>query len=419
MNRYKLVVSILFCVYLLGCAAKAPPPPLTNVPASKEGAIEDYTNPSEILVYASGIGTDTDSALLDARRAAVYVILSGGTDPLLQTLEEKNKFKLLQESFFSAPQIRNFISWEASMIKDRVRIEGGKLKIRKHFKVNRDLVRDWLIERGVLKERADIVEIPIMMMVIPEVQKGKDPVQAMNSDSNLRHAAAVIKSYLTARQHDVQVPEQLEVIQQISDAQVALKGMEEDYSYQLALAIASDVYITYEININTRTVGGTTVRKATTVVKAFETTTARLLGEETGYSKERPSMSSVVIEEAIHSAIDKILSRIDAYWKKDLKRGIQYKLILRIEGAFDEVQREDIAFAIYDLLKEFCNITKEVIATATTLDYLVWAKSEKYSQSRDLYRDLRRSFPKEFKGGKIGSININRKLLLLKITEAM
>jgi hypothetical protein len=357
--------------------------------------------------------------MLDARRAAVYVILLGGPDSLLQTPEEKNKFKLLQERFFEATRICDFISWEAREIKERTRFPDGRIKIRKHFKVNKKLVDEWLIENKIKEKWEDFIEIPIMMMVIPEVEMGEDPVQAMNSNPNLRHAAGVIKSYLTAQQYDVQVPEQLEVIQQISDAQVALTGMEEDYSYQLALAIGSDVYITYKININTRTVGDTTVRKAITVVKSFETTTARLLGEETGYSEERPSVDAVVIEEAIHGAIDKVLSRINAYWKQDLKRGVQYKLIFRIEGDFDEDEREDIAFAISDLLKEFCNISKEIIATDTTLDYLVWANTDKYSQSRDLYKDLRQSFPQKFRGGKIGSININRKLLLLKITEAM
>ena len=418
MKRYKLAVSLLLCVCLFGCAAKAPPPPKTNVPVSREGNIEDYTNPAEILVYATGIGTDTNSAILDARRAAVYLILSGGTDPLLQTPEEKNKFRPLQEGFFEASHIRNFISWEASAIKDRLKMADGRLKARKHFKVNKTLVNNWLIENGVKLERDELVEIPIMIMVIPEVQKGKDPVQTMNSNTNLRHAAGAIKSYLTALQYDVQVPEQMNLIQDISQAQEALEGMEEGYGYQLALAIGSDVYITYTTNIESRSVGGRTVRKANTIVKAFETTTARLLGEETGYSEERPAVDSAVVEEAVHGAIDKVLSRINAYWKKDLKRGIQYKLILRIEGAFDEDEREDIAFAISDLLKEFCNISKEVLATDMTLDYLVWVDSEKYSQSRDLYRDLRRSFPQEFRGGKISSININRKLLLLKITEA-
>lgn len=419
MNKYRIIICLLVGAFLFGCAAKVPVP-VSNLPEAKEATIIDWSNPAEILVNATGVGPNTDAAILDARRSAVYVVLLGGSDPLLQTQEERLKFEPFQEDFYSQTNVANYIPWESREIESRLAIEeGARVKITKHFKVNRRMIRDWLVEWGIVPPVLELIEavgLP-MIMVIPEVPKGKDPVETMNADVTLKHAAQVIESYLTNRRYDVQVPEQMRTLEGLVEAQQAFKGMEDDYSYQLALSIGSDVYITYTIDMQTRDAGGSTVRKAIVGVRAYETTTARLLGTETGYSPERPVADLVVIEEAVHGAIDKVLSRINAYWKEDLKRGVQYKLVVSIQGDFDLDEREDIAFAMSRVIKQNCKFSKERIATEQTLDYLVWVDPNQITDSRELYGVLRRDFPTEFRQGQLRSINITRKLVLLRVTE--
>ena len=416
----KIIVSVLVCLLMVS-SVEGKKKPKSNLPISKEATLIESTNPAEVMVLATGIGEGkkkhlTENAILDARRAAVYFVLLGGTDPLLQTQEERDKFTEVQEKYFSKAQVNRYIACEADAFESRRKIaKGKKLKIQKHFKVNKKLLKDDLSADGILIE----IEGPLpFIMVIPEVKKGESPIERISSDPRLKQGARVIESYLTARQYDVQVPDQMVAIQALTEAQQSLKGMEEDYGYQLALSIGSDVYITYSIEIESRDMGSSTVRKAMVSVRAYETTTARLLGTETGYSAERPSPELAVIEEAINDAVDKVLSRISAYWKEDLNRGVQYKLIFRIEGDFDEDEREEIAFVISDLIEAFCNHSRENVVTESTLDYLVWAKADQFSKSSKLYRALRKSFPDEFEGGKLKSININRKLILLSIVEA-
>lgn len=417
MDRYKIWISVLICLIVLGCAGKGP---LSNLPVSREATIVESTNPAEVMVTASGIGKTTDEAILDARRAAISVVLVGGTDPVIQTEDERSKFQFTQEELYSVPTVNQFVSWESKEIKDRLKLEGGKkIKLTKSFKINKRMLQDELVRRGIVKERIEIttaIGLP-MIMVIPEVPKGENPIDAMYADPTLKHAAQVIESYLTNRKYDVQVPEQNVTLDNLAEAQQVIKGIAEDYSYQLALVIGSDVYITYTLDLQTRNVGGSTVRKAIVGVRAYETTTARLLGTETGYSQERPAADLVVIEEAIHGAIDNVLSRINAYWKDDLVRGVQYKLVASIEGNFDADQREDIAFAMSRAIKQNCKSSKENIATDQTLDYLVWADPKQISDSRDLYAALRRDFSMEFRSGQLRSINITRKLILLKVSE--
>ena len=55
MNQHKFFVSILACVFVLGCAAKAPITP------SREATITDSINPAEVMVETAGVGYNTDS----------------------------------------------------------------------------------------------------------------------------------------------------------------------------------------------------------------------------------------------------------------------------------------------------------------------------------------------------------------------
>ena len=417
-------VGILVCVCgVAGCAA--PPPQPIFPPLSREAKLIESTSSAEVIVSASGIGVgkkklQTPNAFQDARRSALYFVLYGGTDPLLQTPEEKTRFESVASKYFGA-NLTKYIVWEADRVELRRAIEGGKkLKITKNFKVNKRMLGEDLNADNVVKPREELemeAGLP-MLMVIPKVPAGRSPVDAMDEDSQLSHAAQVVKSYLTARRYEVQVPGQTLAMQDLTGGQLELKSAEEDLSYQLALAIGSDVYVTYTIEVQTRNVGTGIVRKAMVSVEAFETTTARLLGAETGYSRERASADKVVIEEAIKDAVDKALSRINAYWKKDTKQGIQYRTVFHIEGSFDADDRQNIQFALHDLMREMSNKSKQVAATDMTLEYILWAKVGQFSESMDVVRTLVGRFPSKFPGGKIRQISVNRKLIILKIVEA-
>jgi hypothetical protein len=411
MGKYRIVIYFV-CVFIIGCAVKAP-----ILPVSREATIIESTNPAEVMVEATGIGRTTEEALLDARRSAIAVILLGGSDPMLQTQEEKSKFEFIQTDIYSVPTINQYISWESSEIKNRLKIENGtKIKLTKNFKINKRLLEEEMTRRQVIKARLQITEaigLP-MIMVIPEVPKGEDPVDTMNRDPRLKHAAQSIESYLTSRKYDVQVPEQKVVIDGLTDAQQGLKDLNNDLSYQLALAIGSDVYITFSVDVQERRVGGNMVRKASVGVRAYETTTARLLGTETGYSQERPSADLPLVEEAINGAIDNVLTRLNAYWKDDLTRGVQYKLTFSIQGKFSDDDNEEIGFAVNRMIKKNTKSYKENVVADKNFDYLVWVDPKLMSDSREFYAALKKDYSGK---GQLKNINITRKLLLLRITE--
>ncbi len=400
----------------------------SNLPRACQATLLESTSPTAVMVRATGIGigkkghkpkaAELDkSANLDARKTAVWFVLLGGTDPLLQTAEEKQAFEKIQENFYREDNIRKFIAWEADYYDKRIKIDNGTgLKIEKTFKINKSLLQETLMQQSVLVKSTAIVEtlgLPTIM-VIPEAPKEIAPLELLRTDPNIKKGAEVIESYLTARKYTAVVPEQQQVLQELISTQYALSSTEEDYGYLLALSIGSDVYITYNITIESRNVGSSTVKKGIVGCRAFETTTGRLLGTETGYSPERAAPDAVLIEEAMNDAADKVLSRISAYWKADTQQGIQYKLIVSVSNAYDTDEAEEIIFQLNDILKGMSNVLKENAVSDYSYDVLMWVGSNRYASASDIYRAIKSLY----KGnGSVKRTSISRKLILLTIAE--
>ncbi len=400
-------------------------------PVSKQGTIVESVSSAEVMVEATGLyygvgkkdkhkvedveQNGVKKALEDARASAVYTVLLGGTDPLISTTEERQIFESHVAFFFNADNISRYISWEETTLRKKVKTDGGKgIKVTKRFKVNKEILSNDLESYNILAARADLADAigNPFIMVIPATGKGENPIELLQTDPKARHAASVVESYLTARKYDVVVPEQQANLEDLAKAQQSLADQEEDYAYQLALSIGSDVYITFAGAVEKSGYG---TEKYSLNVRAYETTTARLLGTETGYSQARQGEIMISIEEAMNDAIDKVLSRINNYWKDDLKRGIQYKLIVSITTDFDEDEVEEIQFAFADAVEKISKNYKENIVTNQTLDYLLWCDHDKYDKSSKVYRYIKKAFTDAELGASLRSININRKMILLKI----
>ena len=423
------LLVLVFVFQLLGTFV------FSQVPLSKEATLIEAVSSSEWLIEATGKYTspekrekkakkDVDKngvtkATDDAKKAVVYFVLFGGTDPLISSSQERQKFDEYESFYFDMSNISRYISWEESALQKKVKLNGGKgLKIVKRFKINKTILMKDLENHNILEAREDLADVlgNPFIMVLPEVVKGENPIEMLQSNPKLKHAASVVESFLTARQYDVVVPSAMENLDNLNAAQMSLGGQEEDFSYQLALSIGSDIYITYAGVVESAGYG---TEKYSMIVRAYETTTARLLGTETGYSQARKGEIMVSIEEAMNGAIDNVLSRLVNYWESDLKNGIQYKLVVSISTDFDEDESEGISFAFMDAVEEISNKSKENIATSQTLDYLLWCDPGKYDKSSKVYRYLKKKFGNfvEDEGvtAKLRKINVNRKMILLKV----
>ncbi len=406
-------------------------------PLSREAKIIEQVSPTEVMVEATGeykgSGKNDKSkkkdvknnglrrAIHDSKRAAIHHLLFSGTDPILQSNDEKMKFDNFSSKdnyFFDSKNLNLFISFEEQDLRKRLSTDGGKgLKVVKRYKINIEKLKNDLISRELISSLADLTDSigNPFIMVLPRVDKGQSPIEFLASDDYASHAASVVQSYLTANQYEVVVPDQAASLEAMNSAQMDVKERDEDIAYQLALAIGSDVYIDYKGSFEDAGYG---TQRYALEARAYETTTARLLGSETGYSQGRSGDQKVSIEEAMNDAIAKVLSRVNQYWKKDLKNGIQYKLVFSLAASdFDEDDLEEVQFSLMDIIDEISNKSKENIVTDNTIDYLIWCNPEDFDKSTKVYRSLRRGFKDtaDDYGAKLGRININRKMILLKV----
>jgi len=424
MKKIKLIIIGAFLITMFSFGS--------NLPISKEASIIENTSSAEVLMRGTGVyksgekskrkikkdikANGNSKAIKDAKKATIYYLLYGGTDPILSNNEEKNKFKNVEEKYFNMDNINKYISYESASFSKKVTIDGGKgIKISKDFKINKNLLVEDLENDGVVIKKeslADKLGNPFIM-TIPIVKKGQNPIDVLNNDKDARQISSVIESYLTAKQYDVIVPEAQEQMNKLNSAQIGMSDGEADFSYQLALSIGSDIYITYSGVLEDAGYG---TKQYVVNVKAYETTTARLLGTETGYSKGREGNVKVSIEEAVNDAMNNILSRINNYWEADLKKGIQYKVIINISSDFEEDEIEDIQFDLIDIIEEMSAKSKENIVSSNVVDYLIWASPEEYDSSSKIYRAIKKEYKKMGTDGRIGKVNLNKKMILLKVS---
>ncbi len=422
MKRYIIFLSLFISTNLFAQG---------NLPESRQATFVEAVTADEVLIKSKGIGGKSGMfgfkeeesvklAEIDARKAAVYFVVYGGAglDGLIRSDEEKRKFAPVEQELFAMDNVQKFIAWEANSFESRVKLAGGeKIRVEKQFRINRAAIINFLVDRRVIVKLEDVTEeigLPTLM-ALPEVKPGQNPLDELRSNTVLKQGASVIESYLTQKKYNVVAPEQAQQLYEQQKAQLSVKGHDEDLSYMIALSVGSDIYVSYTITVDTRKVGSSDVRKASVSIRAFETTTARLLGVETGYSEESAAPATALVEAAMTNALNNVISRINSYWQDDLKNGAQYKIIFTIVGQFDQDTKYDIADAAAKTLKKIAGRVKENVVTDNTIDYLAWIQDKDMQSPSTLFRELRREFNANFPQGKLKQITLNRKLIVVGV----
>ena len=401
------------------------------LPLSKQAQFIESHSASEVMLNATGIyyGSGRNArerrndverngevkATEDAQKSAVYFILFSGNDHLIRTNDERRRFDAHETHFFDITNISRYINYIEPRIQNIVYLNNDEaVMLSRMIQVDVEKITRDLEELMVIERRVDImttIGFP-MIMVIPETSFGQNPIEVLRTDPIIRNATSVVVSHLTQRRFEVLDPQQAELLDSLNEVQLLLGDREEDLAYAMALTIGSDVYIT---------LGGffesteyNTQRYAVTV-KAFETTTARLITSETGYSQGRQGEASISVEEAVNVAITNVLSKIISYWQDDIHGGVQYKIAVSISPSLSNRDVDDIKDAFMDSVDAVSKHYSENIATRQILDYLVWVDPERFPNSNTLYREIRDRFDRTAFSEGLTTIKINRKMILFRV----
>ena len=108
------------------------------MPESKEATLIEAVSSSEWLIEATGkynspqtkkkkAKKDVDKngvarATDDARKAAIYFILFGGTDPLISSTQERQQFDKNESFYFDMSNVSRYIAWEESALQKKVKL---------------------------------------------------------------------------------------------------------------------------------------------------------------------------------------------------------------------------------------------------------------------------------------------------------
>lgn len=248
---------------------------------------------------------------------------------------------------------------------------------------------------------------PTILVVPAQKTKGMGDLQAFQSNPNSRMATEAINSYLTQRQYEVKSLAGQETLNEVVQMQQDIAETDEDLSYLASLALGADIYIKFSASIE-----GVVVLIE---LSAYEAATARLLGSQTSQASASGSSRSEIAD-AVYTAASRAMpgleKKIKGYWEVDRRNGVQYKVIMKLQGDFDEQRVEDIQDDVNQLLKKAFKRVNVNVMTAKTIDMIVFADMAKFGDAQEVYSYIRRGM----KGSvNVKKINITKKLILIEL----
>jgi hypothetical protein len=247
-----------------------------------------------------------------------------------------------------------------------------------------------------------------IIMVSPNLTM-KDGAPDLSSESPYsRTTSEAINSYLTKKNYEVKSFDGQTDLNNILQMQSDIANTEDDLSYLASVALDADIYIKYTPEV--------TNDEVSVEVSAYETSTARLLGSQSSVVRNNGHTSKINLNSNIGAAVRKAMPGLEQkilnYWKMDLAKGTQYKVVVNIKGEYSDSQTEDLHDAIMKGLKSNFNSVKVNVMTAKTLDFVIYANPLKYRDSQEVYSKIRQILKPIAETKKN---NITRKLILMEL----
>lgn len=285
-----------------------------------------------VVVLSTGYGVNDERAALDAYRAGVWFVAQS----LALTQVERMNLEAYRMDFIAEP---------LPYIKD-VRVLGGGpdgawIRASQRLVINKGQIRQELEHRGVLKTTDELLEeadYPQVMII------SEDP-----SAPFAREARNEAASFLRSRGFEVLDAEGSQVLQGMR-AQLEGLSFLQDEAAMIAMTTGADIY--FVVDAKVQNMGGSKQGAAT--IKAYETTTARLLAADNSVSHNRAAGSaadSYLASEAARDGIAKVMDGILIEWKAYLTKGKAYYIVLQgdfSDGPFKRSIKGALAEAVGD-----------------------------------------------------------------------
>ena len=326
------------------------------LPNSRNAVYIEDLNPDTVRMKGIGEAGRYAAAIEDAKKAAAYQVALS----LLSTPEEKQLFAQLEDKFFKG--YKRYIIGPEVVISNRKTPDRSKTIVQIRIDVSRKNVQEDLVNWGVLREMKQLakeVGRPVLMVW---------PEKAIRNKAWMNAARNHVNSYLTSQGFELKDAEAQQNLSELQKEAAGVAGAEDDEAAALAAVIGADVYVKYEVVVDEK--GGGV--KGTATVKAYETTTASLLGAHTAFSRTYPRTAGVeekCVIESLSDSVAKVIQDVLKKWKEYVEDGQPYTVA--VTGDFAGSDGRKLQRQIYKVLKSICNSVKTETETEGTIKYTV------------------------------------------------
>lgn len=349
--------------------------PAFNGPVSRICRYEGASRGESVLLQCQGIGSNHTSAVIDAKKAASWYVASR----VLKSAQDRERFGSVERSFYS--RYNSFLN-DVRPDKEIRLDDEGRAVVRVRLQVNRNEVMKFLKDFGVIENATPDVKVgkPSIGVAIRWKVKTKDP--AWNELA--RNAAS---EFLTERGYNaVDTSTGVKKMNALELRVVKSQNLPMDEEYRASLMMGADIMI--EVTVWNQSKGNTT--KGAAAVKAYETTTKRLIGSSSAFGEEFPldnQREFQTMKQAIQSAVERVLDQVNGYWQRDAVVGNRYYVI--IAGNLNT--SPDLADTLSVNLKKMKGVAEfnRVTATSSRLIVQFQSKFDNVEMSLALKRTLR------------------------------
>ncbi|MCB2213454.1 hypothetical protein KQI52_15165 [bacterium] len=335
---------------------------------------------------AEGMKKKKDREAVAFERAMDNAVIMVVND-MLRESDERKKFEEIQDQFLVKRDevIQNF----SYISKNNYDKPHYKTTITLEVRLNRDRLRQMLIDWNIIKAADDVREELDRFSIMPYIDTANSDQEALEYKDLFYTRVRVFFEDQNIPTIGLDEATALEADEQFVALQKSSTGDEgvEDAILTISRATPADIFVKITPRIETGKYGGATTKKVILSVGAYSAMTGEFIGSNQGFS-EPLAMSSdgasvgAAIDQAMNAAMPRVMDVITSFWRDYAKNGRPVKLIFT-DFSFDEIRN------VRSALQDMTNDQKRMKAAGNVTEYMVWYDGDVEELMYDLYDALR------------------------------
>ncbi len=335
---------------------------------------------------AEGMKKKKDREAVAFERAMDNAVIMVVND-MLRESDERKRFEEIQDQFLVKRDevIQNF----SYISKNNYDKPHYKTTITLEVRLNRDRLRQMLIDWNIIKAADDVREELDRFSIMPYIDTANSDPEALEYKDLFYTRVRVFFEDQNIPTIGLDEATALEADEQFVALQKSSTGEEgvEDAILTISRATPADIFVKITPRIETGKYGGATTKKVILSVGAYSAMTGEFIGSNQGFS-EPLAMSSdgasvgAAIDQAMNAAMPRVMDVITSFWRDYAKNGRPVKLIFT-DFSFDDIRN------VRSALQDMTNDQKRLKAAGNVTEYMVWYDGDVEELMYDLYDALR------------------------------